>query len=152
MCTYNLTSNNRYFKLLQMTVKESPEKTVSLDTIAQQKNTTARIQKDTTTIAGWITLSNRYPSAHPEATEIHVQQTTSNTIGPLQQTQTSFGYLTNKERTSTGTGNVVRQHIKKRLGMTGVCRTHLGVPKLPDLIPYSKFHFRLSLPFFCFSF
>lgn len=69
-----LTSNTRYFKLLQTTVKEFPENTVSLDTIAQQKDTTARIQKDTTAIAGWITLSNRYPSAHPVATEIQVQQ------------------------------------------------------------------------------
>lgn len=69
-----LTSNTRYFKLLQTTVKESLEKTVSLDTIAQQKDTTARIQKDTTAIVGWITLSNRYSSAHPEATEIQVQQ------------------------------------------------------------------------------
>ncbi|EFX68273.1 hypothetical protein DAPPUDRAFT_114724 [Daphnia pulex] len=33
--------------------------------------------------------------------------TTYTTTGPLQQIQTSFGYQTNMERTSTGTGNVV---------------------------------------------
>jgi hypothetical protein len=64
-----------------------------------------------------------------------VKTGTNTRMGPLNKTLASFSGHANNEIKPTSTGNVPQLCPRKQLGMKGVCRTRLNVPKLPNIKP-----------------